>query len=165
MEKLDTDKTESEMNKYMTGQYVIKDPSGSAICGFNCRIGGHSYLDTFQYPHERTDAERHAGWELADRMIEAGKLFFVHNFHKLSCEKGHAFPYGGTWACNTCNRDHIDEPWWKIKVFKDGNAWCCIGVDFEDLQASNNYAFGETREAAIENYGRLMLQKPNVSNV
>ena len=94
MEKLDTDTTERKMNKYKTGQDVMKDPSGSAICGFNCRIGGHSYLDTFQHPHERTDAERHAGWELADRMIEAGKLFFVHNFHRLSCERGHAFPYG-----------------------------------------------------------------------
>ena len=152
------------MNKYKTGQDVMKDPSGSAISGFNCRIEGHSYLDTFRYPHERTDAERHAGWDLADRMIEAGKLFFVHNFHTLSCERGHAFPYGGTWACNTCNCDHIDDPWWKIKVFKDGNAWCCIGVDFEDLQVSDNFSFGETRESAIENYGRLMLQQPKVSN-
>ena len=44
------------------------------------------------------------------------------------------------------------------KVFQDGNEWCCIGIDFEDLQASDNYAFGETREAAIENYGKLMLR-------
>lgn len=147
------------MSKYKTGQDIIKNPTAQAISGFNCRIAGHSYLDTFQRTHERSDAERHAGWELADSMIADGKLFFTHNFHKLSCVNGHAFPYGGTWACNTCNRDHIDAAWWKIKVYKDGNSWCCIGVDFEDLQASDNYAFGDTRESAIENYGKLMLNK------
>lgn len=29
---------ECKMNKYMTGQEVMRYPSGSAICGFNCRI-------------------------------------------------------------------------------------------------------------------------------
>jgi len=145
------------MNKYMTGQDVLKNPNGSSISGFNCRIGGHSYLDTFSYPHERTDMDRHNGWDIADKLIKSGELFFVHNFHYLSCEKGLAFPYGGTWACNTCNSDHLDCIWWKIKVFKDGSQWCCIGLDFENLQESDNYAFGETRESAIESYGRLML--------
>lgn len=145
------------MNQYLTGQDVLRNPNGSSISGFNCRIDGHSYLDTFQYPHERTDAERHAGWELADRMIADGRLFFVHNFHSLTCEKGHAFRYGGTWACNTCNSDHLDAPWWKIKVLKDGNAWCCIGLEFENLQESDCYAFGDTRDEAIANYGALMV--------
>jgi hypothetical protein len=152
------------MNKYMTGQDVIPGSGEGAICGFNFRISGYSYRDTFPHPHQYKDADKHVGWDIADRMIEAGKLFFVHNFHSLSCEKGHAFPYRETWACNTCNLDQLDEPWWKIKVFKDGNKWCCIGIDFEDLRSSDNFAFGETREAAIEKYGRMMLQKPKAPN-
>lgn len=146
------------MNKFLTGQDIMKNPSASANIGFNYRIRGHSYLDAFQYPYEKSDMERQAGWELADKMIDAGELFFVYNFHEMSCEKGHAFPYGGTWVCNTCNHDHLDAPWWKVRVFKDGSDWCCIGVDFENLQESDNFAFGETREAAINNYGKLMLQ-------
>ena len=151
------------MNKYLTGQDVIKNPSASSISGFNCRISGHSYTDTFQYQHERTDLALQGGWDLADKMIEMGELFFIYNFHSMSCEGGHAFPYGGTWACNICNRDHLDQPWWKIRVFKDGDAWCCIGIDFEDLQTSDNFAFGETREDAIKNYGMLMLQQRKIN--
>ena len=40
----------------------------------------------------------------------------------------------------------------KIKVLKDGNSFCCIGEHFKNLQESDNYAFGETFEDAIENY-------------
>lgn len=144
-------------NRFLTGQDVIKNPCGSSISGFNCRVGGYSYLDTFRYPHERTDGARHGGWDLADKMIAEGRLFFVHNFHKLECERGFAFPYGGTWVCNECGRNHLDREWWKIRVFKDGNAWFCIGVGFVNLQESDNYDFGDTREEAINNYGKKML--------
>ena len=146
------------MNKWQTGQDVMKDPSASAICGFNYRIWGHSYLDAFQYPHEREDFDRHGGWDLADRMIQKGELFFVHNFHNMSCENGYAFPYGGSWVCNTCNRNNLATSWWKIRVFRDGSEWCCIGLDFKGLQTSDNYALGETREEAIFNYGLKMIQ-------
>lgn len=44
-----------------------------------------------------------------------------------------------------------------MKGMKDGNAWCCVGAGFENLQESDNYSFGETRAEAIENYGKLML--------
>ena len=95
----------------------------------------------------------------------AGKLFYVQPFkHKWGDDicKGHAFPYGGTWVCNTCNRSNLDAEWWKVKVYKDGNAWCCVNTDFEDLQASDDYAFGDTRNEALKNYETLML-KPKSS--
>ena len=143
-------------NKFLLSQDVMKYPGGSASAGFNQRVHGNSYSDTFKYPHQQFDRELSSGWYLADEMIRDGKLFYVHNFHDIDCPKGYAFPYGGTWACNTCNRDHFEKEWWKIKVFKDGNAWCCIGVDFENLQESENYAFGDMRDEAIRNYGLLM---------
>ncbi|PCI54177.1 MAG: hypothetical protein COB36_10835 [Alphaproteobacteria bacterium] len=141
-----------------TGQDYIKNPCGSSIAGFNLRQGGHSYNETFHYPHERTDGHRHGGWELADRLIDEGKIFFLHNFHSShgGCPNGFAFPYGSTWACNTCNNDHLDKSWWAIKVMKDGDAWCCVGEEFINLQESDCYAFGDTKKEAIENYGTVM---------
>lgn len=146
-----------------TGQDYIKNPCSSSISGFNMKIYGHSYCDAFQYPHERQDADRHGGWDLAERLIDEGKIYFVHNFHRShgGCDNGHAFPYGGTWACNTCNCDHIDKPWWTIKVMKDGNAWCCVGESFVKLQESDNYAFGDTKDEAIQNYGDLFIASPD----
>lgn len=145
--------------QFKTAQDVMRGNGGSAFAGFNCRVFGDSYLDTFQHDHQRQDREMHSGWNLADRMINEGRLFYIHNFHKgySGCD-GHAFQYGGTWVCNTCNRSKLDREWWKIKVYKDGNAWCCIGTGFENLQESENYAFGDTREESIENYGKLMAE-------
>lgn len=40
----------------------------------------------------------------------------------------------------------------EIKTMKDGDAWCCIGKDFTDLQSSDDYEFGDTREEAVKNY-------------
>lgn len=45
---------------------------------------------------------------------------------------------------------------WRIRVFKDGAAWCCVGEGFKDLQESDNYAFGDTRDEAIAAYGKIM---------
>ena len=145
---------------FKLAQDVLKGNGGSAFAGFNRRVFGDSYADAFQYPHERQDREMYGGWALADRMISDGRLFCVHNFHKgySGCD-GHAFQYGGSWVCNTCNKSRLDREWWKIKVYKDGNAWCCIGTGFEDLQESDNYAFGNTRDEAIHNYGTLMANK------
>jgi hypothetical protein len=47
--------------------------------------------------------------------------------------------------------------WWKIQVEKDGNEFCCHGLDFINLQESSNYAFGKTFEEAISNYEKVML--------
>ena len=131
----------------------LMNGSGEALAGFNRRIYGENRCTDIRA------GAAFAGWSLADGMIRAGKIFSVHNFHHThgGCQ-GHAFEYGGTWVCNTCNHSGLDRPWWIIKVYADGNAWCCIGEGFEDLQSSDNYAFGDTREEAIQNYGDLMTK-------
>lgn len=48
--------------------------------------------------------------------------------------------------------------WYWALMVQDGEAWICYGVGFEDLQASDNYAFGDTREEAIANYGDKMKE-------
>jgi hypothetical protein len=146
------------MDRFAYAQDILKDSAGSVGAGFNRRIGGMEHTYAFQHAHERTDQCLVAGWEKADEMIEQGKIFYVHNFHRLECASGHAFLYGGTYVCNTCQRDHLDKEWWKIKVQQDGSAWCCVGNGFVNLQESENYAFGDTREQAINKYGELMLK-------
>lgn len=134
---------------------------GEAVCGFNSRIMGHSHSQCVdKVPHGPRWAQRSAGWTLADGMARAGKLYAVHNFHHSHECTGHAFPYGGKFVCETCTwpgYPSLEKPWWTIKCYPDGNAWCCVGPDFEDLQASDNYAFGDTYEAAIKAYGDLMV--------
>ena len=148
------------MNKLLFGDDVIKNGAGYALAGFNRRVLGSTQSEAFKYPHERVNRELHGGWELADRMIREGKLYYVHNFHQShECKDGWAFQYGGSWVCNGCNHSHLDKPWWTIKVYKDGNAWCCVGLEFEDLQESDCYSFGDTREESIKNYGDLMIQQ------
>ena len=39
-----------------------------------------------------------------------------------------------------------------VKVMQDGSAFCCIGEGFVNLQESDNYAFGNTFDEAVENY-------------
>jgi hypothetical protein len=41
----------------------------------------------------------------------------------------------------------------KVRTFMDGNAWCAVGPDFVDLQASHA-GFGATREEAIAAFSR-----------
>lgn len=133
---------------------------GMANAGFNRRVGGASWNECFTYQHERENRDLHYGFDLADKWINEGKIFYLHNFHHTHSKcTGHAFRYGGFWVCNTCCNQGVDRPWWSIKVFKDGNAWCCVGLGFENLQASENYAFGDTRDGAIDAYGTLMLSK------
>ena len=131
--------------------------SGTAGAGFNRRIQGDSYADCFQYPHERQDRDMNYGFNKADSLINAGKIPYIHNFHHShgGCS-GYAFQYGGYWVCKTCSQRGVDKPWWVIQVVKDGDQFMCHGPDFADLQASSNYAFGGTKEAAIQAYGDLM---------
>jgi hypothetical protein len=37
-------------------------------------------------------------------------------------------------------------------IFLDGDSYCVVGPDFVDLEESDCYAFGDTREQAIANY-------------
>lgn len=146
------------MDKFAYAQDILKNSAGSIGAGFNRRIAGQSFADAFQYDNERQNRDMVAGFYKADDLIEAGEIFYVHNFHQLECPKGHAFLFCSTYVCNTCNRDHLDKEWWKIKVMKDGSAWCCVGNGFVNLQESDNYAFGDTREQAIQAYGELMMK-------
>jgi hypothetical protein len=123
--------------------------------GFNSRIQGVEFANSVDGAYR---AERMQGWWKADEMIKAGEIYFVHPFPHGSCNAA-GFVYGGTWACNTCRTDGFQKPWWNVRVMKDGNAWCVVGEGFEDLQASENYAFGDTRELALEAYGSLMNAK------
>lgn len=135
--------------------------SGTAGAGFNIRVQGTGHFATdLSYPSQHQDADMQRGWWLADEKARRGEIFYTHNFHAShgGCPTGNAFPYGGTWVCNTCGNSRLDRPWWRVKVKQDGAAWICYGVGFEDLQASDNYAFGDTREEAIENYGDKMKE-------
>jgi len=141
--------------KLLYAQDVLSGHLGGQFYGgFNTRVLGDMNSNKFIL---YSDMRGLHGWQLANDMINDGELYYVHNFHDAhsDCPKGSGSPYGGTWACNTCNNDHFEKPWWIIKLFMDGNAWCCIGEDFEDLQASDNYAFGDSKESAIDNYAKL----------
>lgn len=145
------------MGKLLFSESVMTNPGGDAGGGFNSRILGHDYRETMANFNHGYGA-RSSGWYLADEMVRAGKLYAVHNFHHSHECNGHAFPYGGTFVCNECGRSRLDKPWWSIKCYPDGNAWCCVGLDFEDLQSSDCYAFGESYESAIAAYGDLMAR-------
>jgi hypothetical protein len=148
---------------------VMPRGGGEAGCGFNSRIHGKSHREaTANIPHGLRYSAYSAGWELADKMIREGKLYYVHNFHNSHECSGHAFPYGGKFVCETCTfpgGPTLEKPWWTIKCYPDGNAWCCVGADFEDLQASDCFAFGDTREEAIKNYGDIYATKAPTTEV
>ena len=141
-------------NKMQTYQDIFGTNNWNAHVsgGFNSRVFGHTLSDTFHGPYR---FERQQGWWLADEMVGEGKIYYTHPFPHNTC-KSQAFPYGGTWACNGCNNDHLDKPWWNVRVFKDGTSFCVVGESFENLQESDNYAFGETKEAALDSYYQLM---------
>jgi hypothetical protein len=126
--------------------------------GFNRRVQGTGHLATDMGHAGTYRPEVLGGWYFADEKVRNGEIFYTHNFHAShgGCPNGYAFPYGGTWVCNTCGNSRLDRDWWRVKVKKDGAAWICYGVGFEDLQASDNYAFGDTAEEAISNYGDKM---------
>lgn len=148
------------MTKLKIAQDLLKYPGGLAAGAFNSRVFGYTYNEVFDYP-ARPTLEATSGFYLAEKMIEEGRIFstrrFGHKFGDKVC-RGQAFPYGGSWVCNTCGQSGLKRDWWDIKVFKDGNAWCCIGIGFENLQESDRFAFGYTREEAIKNYETIMLE-------
>lgn len=138
------------MNILLTAQDLLKSASGDVYGGFNSRIFGETYAEACHYPNQ----DRSAGWWKADEMIKEGKCFFVERFPHPPCS-GYAFPYGGSWVCNSCGSSNLKRSWWTIKVVKDGNAYCCYGLDFINLQESDNYAYGDSFQSAIINYGKI----------
>lgn len=102
---------------------------------------------------------RYQGYMYAKDMAKKGEIAFTHNF---GCSCGHyAFQYGGFWVCNGCGGKNVDEEWWKIKVKKDGDKYCCHGLDFENIMESENFSFDKTYEEAIANYRKLMRKNKN----
>ncbi|HML73353.1 MAG TPA: hypothetical protein PKB02_02535 [Anaerohalosphaeraceae bacterium] len=45
-----------------------------------------------------------------------------------------------------------------IRVFKDGDKFCAVGLDFEDLQTSKA-GFGDTKDEAISQYKAALMAK------
>lgn len=106
-------------------------PYAGGYCrgGFNTRLSGDSRLKNLNgVPAGSIWAERNAGWELADKMIREGRIF---------------------------SKTKIDGKEIEFKCYQDGNSWCCVGPDFENLQESDCYAFGDTREEAIQLFSQL----------
>ena len=143
---------DSENLKY--AQDLIKASSQVVSSGFNMFVMGHNYPTRSEYYDEFS--ARSYGYDLAEAMAEKGKIAFTHLF-KCRCG-GHPFQYGGFWVCNNCGGKDVNEDWWNIKVEKDGNEFCCHGLDFINLQESDNYAFGKTFNGAIKNYSKVITK-------
>lgn len=141
--------------KLKYAQDLIKTRNSSVASGFNMFINGHRPITFGDGYHDA--GERMQGYEFAEKMAKEDGIAFTHVFKcKARC---HPFQYGGFFVCNECGQKEVDKEWWKIKVEKDGNEYCCHGIDFINLQESDNYSFGKTFEEAIINYGHLMATK------
>jgi hypothetical protein len=141
-------------DKLLTAQDILKNAGSYVSAGFNMGVMGHTIGDI------NNCNSRHnyfAGFMKAEEMIRDGKIFYTHRF-KCKCG-GQPFIYGGFWVCNGCGGKGVDKKWWSIKVQKDGNTWCCTGLGFVNLQESENYAFGGTRQEAIDEYEKLMKSR------
>ena len=135
-------------------QDLIKSNNRSCEAGFNMFIHGHHPI-TFEDDYHDT-YDRMKCYEFAQKMAKEDGIAFTKVF---KCKQGdcHPFQYGGFFVCNNCGQKGVDKEWWKIQVEKDGNEFCCHGLDFVNLQESSNYTFGKTFEDAISNYEKLML--------
>ena len=142
------------METLKTAQELIKTNNTSVIAGFNMFIQGYPPITFGDGYHDAYD--RIQGYEFAQKMAKEDGIAFTKVF-KCRPERCNPFMYGGFFVCNNCGSKGVDKEWWKIKVEKDGNEFCCHGLDFINLQESSNYAFGKTFEEAISNYEKAML--------
>lgn len=148
------------MEKLKTAENYIKS-SPDVMCGFNQFIYGSGEPRRSDYGSSSQWYAEQKGYDYAKKMAKEKGIAFTHIFKCGNSESCHPFSYGGFFVCNSCGNKGVDKEWWKIKVEKDGNAFCCHGLDFQDLQSSNNYAFGYTFEDAISNYEKVMLSINN----
>lgn len=144
------------MFKIKHAEELIKASSGYARAGFNMFIDGDTEPKSSEYRDKSEWYSLIQGYQFAQKMAKEDGIFFTYPF---KCSQSGCFPfkYGGFFVCNSCGNKNVDRDWWKIRVVKDGNAFCCHGIDFINLQESNNYAFGDTYENAIENYRTVIL--------
>jgi len=148
------------MEKLKYAQDLIKTNDTNIICGFNMFIGGQHYPTRNEYKSGDEWFGRTIGFDYAKKMAKENGIAFTQLF-KCRENNCHPFYYGGFIVCNDCGGKGVDKDWWKIKVEKDGNQFCCHGLDFINLQESENYAFGETFELAISNYEKVMFNNLN----
>lgn len=147
---------EATHQKLKTAEELIK-ASKNAMSGFNMFIYGSGEPKRCDYGDKSQWYAEQQGYDYAKKMAQENGIAFTHIF---KCGKsGNCFPFmfGGFIVCNACGNKSVDKDWWKIQVEKDGNKFCCHGLDFVNLQESSNYAFGETFEEAISNYESVML--------
>lgn len=148
------DKETKPMRQLKHSRELIKVNSSSVHAGFDMFINGHppiTFGDGYYDAYERMQ-----GYDYAKKMAKENGIAFIFPF-KCRENNCHPFQYGGFFVCNHCGMESVDKEWWKIQVEKDGNEYCCHGLDFVNLQESKNYAFGKTFDEAINNYGKLMI--------
>ena len=148
------------MRKLLTAQDLLTESSRNCWGGFNTFIDGGKEPRHTDYGDRREYNAQYQGYQFARKMAEKDGICFTHPF-KCGSDRCHPFMYGGFFVCNGCNNSGVDKDWWKIQVEKDGNEFCCHGLDFVNLQESNNYAFGNTFSKSIENYGMQMIKLTN----
>lgn len=146
------------MTKLKYAQDLIK-ASPSVMAGFNTFINGGESPKHPDYGDKNEWYASLKGYNYARQMSKDEGIAFKHPFKCTTKSKCHPFSYGGSFVCNHCNKSNVDFDWWNIQVEKDGNEYCCHGLDFVNLQESDNYAFGKTYEDAIKKYGILMISK------
>jgi hypothetical protein len=145
------------MEKLKTAQELII-ANKNIMSGFNQFVFGKSEPRRADYGDKSQWYAELQGYEHAKKMAKEDEIAFTHIFKCGKTKSCFPFSFGGGFVCNSCGSNNIKKDWWEIKVKKDGNAFCCHGLDFQDLQSSKNYAFGDTFDEAISNYEKLMLK-------
>ncbi len=146
------------MENLKYAQDLIKS-TAYTYAGFNQFINGEKEPKRPDYGSFEQWYSETNGYNYAKNMAKDEGIAFIHPFKCGENKDCFPFMYGGFFVCNSCGGKSVDKDWWKIKVEKDGTEFCCHGLDFINLQESENYAFGKTFEEAISNYGELMLKQ------
>ncbi len=147
------------MDKIKYAQDLISSHNNNVLAGFNTFINGFQEPKSNEYGDRSEWYDKLKGYQFAEKMAKEDGIAFTYPFKCGNSNFCHPFESGGFFVCNACVNKGVDKEWWKIKVEKDGNAYCCHGLDFINLQESNNYAFGKTFEEAIKNYEELVTQE------
>lgn len=139
-------------------QDLIKANNPQIYAGFNAFLFGWKSPKSSEYGDKSEWYAHLQGYQYAEKMAKENGIAFIHPFKCSQSESCFPFQYGGYFVCNTCGHKDVDRDWWEIQVEKDGNAFCCHGVNFVNLQESDNYAFGDTFEESIVNYRKTILK-------
>lgn len=143
--------------KILSAEELIKS-NAAVMAGFNQFVYGSQEPRMADYGDKSQWYAELEGYQYAKKMAKEKGIAFTHIF-KCGGQSNYCSPfsYGGSFVCNSCGRNNLKRDWWEIQVEKDGVQYCCHGLDFINLQESNNYAFGNTFEEAISNYEIVML--------